>query len=59
MTDRDRVDINSGVQNTEHKAHMDLKVVLAHPYSAPEIEIQAVFHPGTSILHISKGKKAR
>lgn len=38
---------------------MDLNVVVAHPYSAPEIEIQAIFYLRASILYVSKRKKAR
>lgn len=55
-----RVDVNSSEQSTEHKARdRDLNVILAHLYSAVEIEIQAIFYQRTSILYVSKGIKAR
>lgn len=55
-----RVDVNSGVRSTEHKApDMDLYVVIVHPYSALEIEIQAVFYQRTSILYVRKGKQGK
>lgn len=53
-----RVDVNSGVRSTEHKApDMDLNVVIVHPYLVLEIEIQTIFYQRTSILYVRKGGK--
>lgn len=51
-----RVDGKSAVRSTEHKGpDTDLNVAIVHPYSALEIEIQAIFYQRTSILYERKG----
>lgn len=53
-----RVDVNSSVQRTGHKAQdTDLNVEVVYPYPALGIEIQAVFYLSTFISQQGKEKR--